>query len=152
MSETTLNGATRPAPPGTGTGTTYAILLAISACHLMNDLMQSLLPAIYPMLKANFALDFAQVGLVTLTFQGTGSILQPFVGIYTDKHPKPYSLVVGMGLTLSGLVLISQAWSYPVLLLGAALLGSGSSIFHPESSRVARIASGGQHGLAAFRI
>ncbi|MDD3445342.1 MAG: MFS transporter [Zavarzinia sp.] len=146
MSETTLNGATRPAAPGTGT--TYAILLAISACHLMNDLMQSLLPAIYPMLKANFALDFAQVGLVTLTFQGTGSILQPFVGIYTDKHPKPYSLVVGMGLTLSGLVLISQAWSYPVLLLGAALLGSGSSIFHPESSRVARIASGGQHGLA----
>ncbi|MCF4167237.1 MFS transporter [Zavarzinia compransoris] len=146
MSDTTLTAAARPAKEGAGT--TYAILLAISACHLMNDLLQSLLPAIYPMLKANFALDFAQVGLVTLTFQGTGSILQPFVGLYTDKYPKPYSLVVGMGLTLSGLVLISQAWSYPVLLLGAALLGSGSSIFHPESSRVARLASGGQHGLA----
>lgn len=146
MSDTTLNTAPRPSTEAAGT--TYAILLAISACHLMNDLLQSLLPAIYPMLKDNFALDFAQVGLVTLTFQGTGSILQPFVGLYTDKYPKPYSLVVGMGLTLSGLVLISQAWSYPVLLLGAALLGSGSSIFHPESSRVARLASGGQHGLA----
>lgn len=146
MSDTTINAADRQ--PATTAGATYAILLAISFCHMLNDLMQAVLPAIYPMLKDNFALDFGQIGLVTFTFQITGSILQPFVGIYTDKHPRPYSLVVGMGLTLCGLGLISQAWSYPMLLAGAALLGSGSSIFHPESSRVARMASGGQHGLA----
>ncbi|PWR21463.1 MFS transporter [Zavarzinia aquatilis] len=146
MSDTSITAAGRP--PSSAAGTTYAILLAISFCHMLNDLMQATLPAIYPMLKDNFALDFGQIGLVTFTFQVTGSILQPFVGIYTDRHPKPYSLVVGMGLTLCGLALISQAWSYPMLLAGAALLGSGSSIFHPESSRVARLASGGQHGLA----
>jgi FSR family fosmidomycin resistance protein-like MFS transporter len=145
MSDTTLNPAERPP---SAAGATFMVLLAISFCHLINDLLQSLLPAIYPMLKDNFALTFAQVGLVTFTYQMTGSILQPVVGIVTDKYPKPYSLVVGMGLTLSGLVLISQAWTYGIVLAGAALLGTGSSIFHPEASRIARLASGGQHGLA----
>ncbi|HEY6940958.1 MAG TPA: MFS transporter [Dokdonella sp.] len=120
----------------------------LSICHLLNDLIQSLLPAIYPLLKQSFALDFGQIGLITLTFQLTASLLQPFVGIYTDKRPMPYSLAIGMGFTLTGLLLLSQATTFPVLLLSAALIGSGSSVFHPESSRVARMASGGQHGLA----
>jgi FSR family fosmidomycin resistance protein-like MFS transporter len=128
--------------------TAFPILLMLSTCHLLNDLIQSLLPAIYPLLKANFALDFGQIGLITLTFQLTASLLQPFVGIYTDRRPLPYSLALGMGCTLSGLLLLSQASTFPMLLLAAALVGSGSSVFHPESSRVARMASGGRHGLA----
>ncbi|HEU4662940.1 MAG TPA: MFS transporter [Dokdonella sp.] len=120
----------------------------LSTCHLLNDLIQSLLPAIYPLLKQSFALDFGQIGLITLTFQLTASLLQPFVGIYTDKRPMPYSLAIGMGFTLAGLLLLSRATTFPLLLLSAALIGSGSSVFHPESSRVARMASGGQHGLA----
>ncbi|NCT68598.1 MAG: MFS transporter [Rhodanobacteraceae bacterium] len=128
--------------------TAFPILLMLSTCHLLNDLIQSLLPAIYPLLKANFALDFGQIGLITLTFQLTASLLQPFVGIYTDRRPLPYSLAIGMGCTLSGLLLLSQASTFPMLLLAAALVGSGSSVFHPESSRVARMASGGRHGLA----
>lgn len=124
------------------------ILAAISVSHLLNDLIQSLLPAIYPILKANYHLDFGQIGLLTLTFQLTASLLQPLVGIYTDKKPRPFSLVVGMGSTLTGLLTLSRADSYLLLLLGAALVGMGSSVFHPESSRVARMASGGQHGLA----
>ncbi|WP_243371402.1 MFS transporter [Microvirga solisilvae] len=124
------------------------ILIAISVSHLLNDLIQSLLPAIYPILKENFHLDFGQIGFLTLTFQLTASLLQPLVGIYTDKKPQPFSLVVGMGFTLTGLLTLSRADSYPLLLLGAALVGMGSSVFHPESSRVARMASGGQHGLA----
>ncbi|HEY2347076.1 MAG TPA: MFS transporter [Xanthomonadaceae bacterium] len=124
------------------------ILLMLSFCHLLNDMIQSLLPAIYPLLKQSFTLSFAQVGLITLTFQATASLLQPVVGIYTDRHPKPWSLAAGMGFTLSGLMLLSQASSFPMLLIAAALVGSGSSVFHPESSRVARMASGGQHGLA----
>ncbi|HEU6442202.1 MAG TPA: MFS transporter [Microvirga sp.] len=127
---------------------TVPILAAISVSHLLNDLIQSLLPAIYPILKANFHLDFGQIGLLTLTFQLTASLLQPLVGIYTDRKPQPFSLVVGMGFTLVGLLTLSRAGSYPLLLLGAALVGMGSSVFHPESSRVARMASGGQHGLA----
>ncbi len=127
---------------------TIPILAAISVSHLLNDLIQSLLPAIYPILKADFHLDFGQIGLLTLTFQLTASLLQPLVGIYTDKKPQPFSLVVGMGFTLVGLLTLSRAGSYPLLLLGAALVGMGSSVFHPESSRVARMASGGQHGLA----
>jgi FSR family fosmidomycin resistance protein-like MFS transporter len=111
-------------------------------------MIQSLLPAIYPLLKQSFALDFGQIGLITLTFQITASLLQPFVGIYTDRRPMPYSLPIGMGCTLLGLLLLSQAKTFPMLLLAAALVGSGSSVFHPESSRVARMASGGQHGLA----
>lgn len=151
MSDTTAQApspqitAARPLP---AEGTTYAILLAVSFCHFLNDLMQALLPAIYPMLKSNYALDFGQIGLVTFTYQMTGSLLQPLVGMYTDKHPKPYSLSVGMAFTLSGLAVIAMAGSYAVLLIGAALLGTGSSIFHPESSRIARMASGGRHGLA----
>ena len=120
----------------------------LAFCHLLNDMIQSLLPAIYPLLKQSFALDFAQVGLITLTFQVTASLLQPFVGIYTDKRPLPNSLAIGMGFTLTGLLLLSRASSFPVLLFAAALVGSGSSVFHPESSRIARMASGGRHGLA----
>ena len=124
------------------------ILAAISVSHLLNDLIQSLLPAIYPILKSSFQLDFGQIGLLTLTFQLTASLLQPLVGMYTDRKPQPFSLVVGMGFTLMGLLTLSRAGSYPLLLLGAALVGMGSSVFHPESSRVARMASGGRHGLA----
>lgn len=128
--------------------TAFAILIMISVCHLLNDMMQTLLSAIYPLLQSNYGLSFAQIGIITLTFQGTASILQPMIGFYIDRNPMPYSLAMGMGLTLSGLVLFSQAGSYPVLLLAAALVGTGSSVFHPESSRVARMASGGRHGLA----
>jgi MFS transporter, FSR family, fosmidomycin resistance protein len=126
----------------------YKVLFAISACHLINDMMSSLLPSVYPMLKSNFNLDFAQVGLITLTYQTTASLLQPMVGFYTDRRPTPFSLPVGMGATLIGLIVIAYARSFPTLLVAAALVGTGSSVFHPESSRVARMASGGQHGLA----
>ena len=129
-------------------GTGYAVLFAISFCHLLNDMMQALLPALYPVLKSDFDLDFGQVGLITLTFQLTASLLQPAVGLYTDHRPQPYSLVAGMGLSLLGLLVLSVAPSYPLLLLSAALVGLGSAVFHPESSRVARMASGGRHGFA----
>ena len=128
--------------------TAFPILAMLSFCHLLNDMIQSLLPAIYPLLKDSFRLDFGQIGLITLTFQITASLLQPVVGIYTDRKPMPYSLAIGMGFTLTGLLLLSHASTFPMLLLAAALIGSGSSVFHPESSRVARMASGGQHGLA----
>ena len=128
--------------------TALPILLMLSFCHLLNDMIQSLLPAIYPLLKESFKLDFGQIGLITLTFQVTASLLQPLVGIYTDRKPMPYSLAIGMGCTLSGLLLLAHAPSFPLLLLAAALIGSGSSVFHPESSRIARMASGGQHGFA----
>ncbi len=136
------------AAAGDAARTAFPILLMLSTCHLLNDMIQSLLPAIYPLLKTNFALDFGQVGLITLTFQITASLLQPLVGIATDRRPMPWSLAVGMGFTLSGLLLLSHADTFPMLLVAAALVGSGSSVFHPESSRVARMASGGQHGLA----
>jgi MFS transporter, FSR family, fosmidomycin resistance protein len=129
-------------------GTAYAVLFAISFCHLLNDMMQALLPALYPVLKGSFGLDFGQIGLITLTFQLTASLLQPLVGLYTDHRPKPYSLVAGMGFSLVGLVTLSLASSYPLLLLSAGLVGLGSAVFHPESSRVARLASGGRHGFA----
>jgi FSR family fosmidomycin resistance protein-like MFS transporter len=131
-----------------GEDTVFAILLAISFCHMLNDTVQSLIPAIYPMLKSGFQLSFAQIGLITLTFQLTASLLQPLVGLYTDHRPQPYSLVLGMGLSLAGLLLLSTAGQYGTLLVAAALVGMGSSVFHPESSRVARMASGGRHGLA----
>ena len=131
-----------------GQKTVFGILTAIAGCHLLNDLLSSLLPAIYPMLKSSFQLSFAQVGLITLAYQLTASLLQPLVGHYTDLRPKPYSLPVGMGITLTGLLLLAFAQSFPMILAAAALVGSGSSVFHPESSRVARMASGGQHGLA----
>lgn len=124
------------------------VLGAISFCHFLNDLIQSLLPAIYPILKTRYALDFGQIGLLTLTYQITASLLQPLVGWYTDRRPTPYSLAIGMGFTLCGLVLLALATSFGVLLLAAALVGTGSSVFHPESSRIARLASGGRHGFA----
>ena len=128
--------------------TAFTILGAITFCHLLNDTMQSLLPAIYPTLKASYGLSFGQIGLITFTFQSTASLLQPVVGHYTDRRPLPYSLAVGMGFTLVGLLLLSVAASFPALLIAAGMVGLGSSIFHPESSRVARMASGGRHGLA----
>lgn len=131
------------------TGTTaFPILGAISFCHLLNDMMQSLLSAIYPILKGGFDLSFAQIGLLTLTYQVTASLLQPLIGLYTDRKPLPYSLPFGMGASLIGLVTLALAPSYPVLLAGGVMLGLGSSIFHPEASRIARLASGGSHGMA----
>jgi MFS transporter, FSR family, fosmidomycin resistance protein len=128
--------------------TAFAVLGAISFCHLLNDMMQALLPAMYPMLKTDFGLDFGQIGLLTFTFQLTASVLQPVIGAYTDRRPKPFSLMTGMAFTLCGLLLLSTARSYHALLLSAASIGLGSAVFHPESSRVARMASGGRHGLA----
>ncbi len=128
--------------------TAFKVLGAIGFSHLLNDMIQSLLPAIYPLLKSSFVLSFTQIGLITLTFQITASLLQPVVGLYTDHHPKPYSLSIGMGCTLIGLIILAYAPSYAVLLIAAAMVGTGSSIFHPESSRVARMASGGRYGLA----
>jgi FSR family fosmidomycin resistance protein-like MFS transporter len=130
------------------TQTAVGILAAISFCHLLNDMMQSLLPALYPMLKGAYQLSFTQIGLLTFTFQFTASLLQPLIGAYADRRPRPYSLAVGMGFTLVGLVLLAFANSYALLLVAAGLIGTGSSVFHPESSRVARMASGGKHGLA----
>jgi MFS transporter, FSR family, fosmidomycin resistance protein len=128
--------------------TALPVLLAISFCHLLNDMMQALLPAMYPMLKAAFHLDFGQIGLITFTFQLTASLLQPVIGLYTDHHPKPYSLMAGMGFTFVGLLLLSATRTYGGLLVAAGLVGLGSAVFHPESSRVARMASGGRHGFA----
>jgi MFS transporter, FSR family, fosmidomycin resistance protein len=135
-------------PKGKENATAFKVLGAISFSHLLNDMIQSLLPAIYPLLKSAFFLSFTQIGLITLTFQITASLLQPMVGLYTDHHPKPYSLSIGMGCTLTGLVILAFAPSYGILLIAAAMVGMGSSIFHPESSRVARMASGGRFGLA----
>jgi FSR family fosmidomycin resistance protein-like MFS transporter len=128
--------------------TVFAVLIAISFSHLLNDAIQSVIPAIYPILKGTFHLNFAQIGLITLTFQLTASLLQPFVGLYTDHRPKPYSLAIGMGFTLAGLVFLSTASNFGMILCASALVGMGSSIFHPEASRLARIASGGRHGFA----
>jgi MFS transporter, FSR family, fosmidomycin resistance protein len=124
------------------------VLLALSLSHLLNDTIQSLIPAIYPVLKDSFRLTYAQIGLITFAFQMTGSVFQPLVGYYTDRRPIPYSLAVGMSLTLSGLVLLSRAGSFPLIIVSAALVGLGSAIFHPEASRLARLASGGRHGFA----
>jgi FSR family fosmidomycin resistance protein-like MFS transporter len=143
-----VSEATATADTDSAQRTAFTVLAAISFCHLLNDMMQSLLPALYPMLKDSLRLDFGQIGLITLAFQLTASLLQPLVGSVTDRRPLPYSLAVGMGFTLVGLVLLSVAPSFPILLLAAALIGMGSSVFHPESSRVARLASGGRHGLA----
>ena len=128
--------------------TVFPIIAAISVAHMLNDMMQSLIMAIYPLLQANYNLSFTQIGLITLAFQLTSSLLQPVVGLYTDKHPQPYSLAIGMSSTLAGLLLLGNAHTFAVVLLAAALVGIGSSIFHPESSRVARMASGGRYGLA----
>jgi FSR family fosmidomycin resistance protein-like MFS transporter len=128
--------------------TVFAVLIAISFCHLLNDMMQSLLPAIYPNLKVQFGLSFVQVGLVTFAYQITASLLQPLIGLYADRRPTPLALPGGTLFTLAGLTILSVARSYGVLLAGSCLLGVGSSVFHPESSRVARMAAGGRFGLA----
>ncbi len=142
-----------PSLPGTGVtvaqeGAVFAVLVALSVSHLLNDTIQSLIAAIYPVLKDKYLLSFTQIGMITLAFQCTASLLQPMVGLYTDRKPKPYSLAAGMGVTLFGLCLLAVASNFYVILLAGALVGVGSAVFHPESSRVARMASGGQHGLA----
>lgn len=124
------------------------ILIALSFSHLLNDTIQALIPSIYPLIKKTFALNFTQIGLITFTFQMTGSLFQPLVGIYTDRKPKPYSLTLGMSITLVGLVWLALAPSYFAVIAAAALVGLGSAIFHPEASRIARLASGGRHGFA----
>lgn len=138
----------KPAAAGAETKTVFRVLGAISFCHLLNDMMQSVIPAIYPILKSSFHLDFGQIGLITLTSQMTASLLQPLVGLYTDRHPLPYSLPLGMSFTLAGLLLLSIAPAFTFILIAVAFVGIGSSVFHPESSRIARLASGGRHGLA----
>src|ERR1700728_140783 len=134
--------------PARDAGTGFRVLGAISFSHFLNDMIQSLIIAIYPLLKGEFQLSFAQIGTITLTYQICASVLQPLVGAYTDKHPKPHSLSAGMGFTLAGLVTLAFAPNYPSILVAAALVGAGSSIFHPESARIARFASGRRHGLA----
>jgi FSR family fosmidomycin resistance protein-like MFS transporter len=150
MAAGAASAADRPslAEQASADSTTFAVILSLSFCHLLNDMMQSLVPAIYPVLKNNYALSFGQVGFITLAFQFTASMLQPVVGMYTDRKPQPYSLMVGMGFTLVGLLMMSRAQSYPMILVSAALIGMGSSVFHPEASRVARMAAGGRYGLA----
>ncbi|MFC4202799.1 MFS transporter [Candidimonas humi] len=137
-----------PAAASKTAGVAFGVLGAISVTHLLNDMMQSVLLALYPVLKGNFDLSFAQVGVITLAFQFSSSLLQPLIGLFTDKKPQPFSLPIAMGFTFMGLLLLSQAWNFPSVVLAAALIGMGSSVFHPESSRVARMASAGQHGLA----
>jgi FSR family fosmidomycin resistance protein-like MFS transporter len=139
---------TKTLSPVAEEGVLFRVLTAVSFCHLLNDMVQSLLPSIYPILKSSFKLDFGQIGLITLTYQITASLLQPFIGNYTDRRPLPYSLPLGMTVTLAGLILVAVASSFPMLLIAAGLIGVGSAVFHPESSRVARMASGGQHGMA----
>lgn len=134
--------------PGRPAGTAVGVLLAVSGSHLLNDTLQSLLPAVYPLLKSAYQLSFSQIGFMTLALMLTASLLQPVVGYLTDKRPAPFALVLGMGFSLVGLLCLAFATTYPLLLLAAALIGLGSAVFHPESSRVARLASGGRHGLA----
>jgi MFS transporter, FSR family, fosmidomycin resistance protein len=143
LTDTTVSPGRVPAET-----TAFAVIMAVSVCHLLNDVMQSLLSAIYPMLKADYGLEFWQVGLLTMMFQVTASLLQPAVGLFTDKRPMPYSLPVGMASTLVGLMFLAYANQYVLLLIGASFIGIGSAIFHPESSRVARMASGGRYGMA----
>jgi len=139
---------TADSPLAPAVQTRFNLLGALSFSHFLNDMMQSLIVAIYPLLKGEFHLSFVQIGTITLTYQICASLLQPLIGIYTDKHPKPYSLSAGMGFTLVGIVTLAFAPNYTSVLAAAALIGAGSAIFHPESSRIARLASGGRHGLA----
>ena len=145
MSENTLGAR---AAVANETTTTFAILVSLSVCHLLNDMNQSLVPALYPVLKDTYHLDFGQIGMITLAFQLTASMLQPVVGMVTDRRPQPFSLPIAMGCSLVGLLLLAVANSYTMILFAAAMVGIGSSVFHPESSRVARMASGGRHGFA----
>jgi len=141
---------TEPRPPHNhpAARTALDVLFALTAAHAINDTLQSLIPAIYPVLKASFALSFTQIGLITLVNQCTASLLQPLVGWYTDKWPKPFSLAIGMSFTLAGLALLALAGIFPLILVAVAFVGVGSSVFHPEASRIARMASGGRHGFA----
>ena len=143
-----VTGPALGAVPSAGTGPAYLVLGGISLSHFLNDTMQSLIPSVYPVLKENYALSFAQIGLITLAFQITASLLQPVVGHFTDRKPLPFSLAIGMGFTFVGLLLLSVAHAYAVILMAAALVGLGSAVFHPESSRIARLASGGRYGFA----
>ena len=149
MSTTTLSS---PSPTASvASQASPLVMRVIGACalaHLINDLIQAVLPSIYPMLKASYGLSFTQVGLITLTFQLTASLLQPWIGFYTDRHPKPWLLPAGMVCTLIGILMLSMVGSFPAILVASALVGVGSSTFHPETSRVARLASGGRYGLA----
>jgi FSR family fosmidomycin resistance protein-like MFS transporter len=147
-SDTNLTAIRAAAPADAGEKTVFKILLTISFCHLLNDTIQSLMPPIYPLLQKTFHFNYWQVGRIALTSQLTASILQPLVGLYTDRRPKPYSLAVGMGITMIGLLAFSMAPTYGTILAAAAMVGIGSAVFHPESSRIARLASGGQHGMA----
>ncbi|WP_257558243.1 MFS transporter [Sphingobium sp. CFD-2] len=140
--------APRSSDAPSGETTVFSVIAAISACHLINDMLQSLLPAIYPHLKSELGLSFSQIGIVTLVYQMTASILQPLIGLYADRRPTPLALPAGTLFSLAGLLVLSTAHSYGLLLAGASLLGMGSSVFHPESSRVARMAAGRRHGLA----
>jgi FSR family fosmidomycin resistance protein-like MFS transporter len=137
-----------PAPPTPAARAAFHILAAVSLCHLLNDMVQSLLPSIYPILKVSFHLNFGQIGLISLVYQVVASLLQPFIGLYTDRRPMPYALAIGMCFTLLGIALLATASSFNLLLMASAVVGIGSAIFHPESARIARLASGGQHGFA----
>ncbi len=139
--------AAQPVPPG-AVKTTMSVLVGLSLSHMLNDTIQALIPAIYPVLKTNYSLTFTEIGLITVAFQVSSSLLQPLVGLYTDRHPKPYSLPVGMCITLCGLLLLASAGDFHMILVSAALIGAGSSIFHPEASRLAHLAAGKRHGFA----
>ena len=146
--ETVLTGEETAKAQNLAEKTIFSVLLALSFTHMLNDTIQSLIPAIYPLVKDSLHLSFSQVGLITLTFQLSASILQPLVGLYTDKRPQPYSLAIGMGFTLAGLICLSLAHHFAIVLLSVALVGVGSAVFHPEASRLAYMASGGRHGMA----
>ncbi|WP_343304339.1 MFS transporter [Chitinophaga niabensis] len=146
--ETVLEGEEKKATQNLAEKTVFSVLLALSFTHLLNDTIQSIIPAIYPMVKDSLHLSFSQVGLITLTFQLSASILQPLVGMYTDKRPQPYSLAIGMSFTLMGLLCLAFVHTFPMVLVSVGLIGIGSAVFHPEASRLAYMASGGQHGMA----
>jgi MFS transporter, FSR family, fosmidomycin resistance protein len=148
LSEPVFVADVASAAPKVGAGPAYIVLAGISFSHFLNDTMQSLIASVYPILKDTYALDFAQIGMITLAFQFTASLLQPVVGHYTDKKAQPYSLAIGMASTFFGLLLLSVAHRYPIILVAAALVGLGSAVFHPESARIARLASGGRYGFA----
>ncbi len=148
MADATSKTVGKPAASAAAEKTVLPIILAASFCHMLNDIMQSMISAIYPMLKADFNLDFWQIGILTLAFQCTASLLQPVIGIVTDKKPYPYSLPVGMASTFFGLILLAWAPTYAILVIAAGLVGIGSAVFHPEASRVARLAAGGRYGFA----
>lgn len=148
MSSEALDTVTEPPAPPRVERALFRVLAAVSFCHLINDMVQSLLPSMYPILKSSFHLDFGQLGIITLVYQVVASLLQPIIGYYTDRRPMPYSLPIGMSVTLAGLVVLAVAPTFAVLILASSLIGVGSAVFHPESSRVARLASGGKHGFA----